>query len=381
MKKISRDVWLAIGLFAILTLITAVSLYQEAKAEITPPILASFSSEPNGAKALSLWLKELDYRVKDNTQAEFKIPTNTNIVFVLEPTEAILETDWQELDEWVNKGGTLLFIGNQFYSNIGFSHFEFTASSPTSEPSALQTPLFASPPQTDTEQARTRTYLSSDRTDFVTHLATEGKPIVVSFVQEEGQVILATTTFPFSNEGLKATGNPELVLNLMSAAGTPGSVWFDEWHHGVRSLDVEPLGPAAWLRQTPGGRAIMYASIVLLIALLLQGRAFGRTVPLPADTSRRGPIAYITAMANLSRRAGHRTAVLQDYHQRLKRHLGQRYRLDPTLPDDTFVTQLAEYNHNLDQEALTTLLKQLSRKDVSEHDMIQIAAQTTEWLE
>jgi len=378
--KLSRDVLLAIGLVVILTLITAVSLYQEAKDEITPPILASFSSEPNGSKALFLWLTELNYQVDNSSQSEFKIPNNTDVVLILEPTQAILETDWQKIDTWINNGGTLLLVGNQVYSNLGFSHFEFTTSGPINEASFLQTPLLNSPPQISLEQIRTRSHFSSERSDFVTYLAKEGNPIVVSFEQGNGQVFLATTPFLFSNEGLKLTGNPELALNLISAAGRAGRIWFNEWHHGQRGATTEPLGPAAWLRQTPSGRAIMYAAIILLIALLLQGRAFGRPVPLPDDTSRRGPIAYITAMANLNRRAGHRTAVLQDYHQRLKRHLGQRYRLDPTLPDDKFVAQLAEYNPNLEQEALITLLQQLSSKKVSEHDMVQIASQTAEWL-
>ncbi len=379
--KISRDVFLAIGLFALLTLITAVSLYQEAQKEITPPALTSFSSTPNGAKALSLWLEELDYRVHTDTSSEFNVPANTDLILILEPSDAILETEWQTLDSWLESGGTLLLIGNQFYANIGFAHFEFSMSGITNDSSKLQTPLFTSPIQATTDQLRAHSYLGSERTDFVTHLAVEGNPVVVSFPHGDGQVILATTPFPFSNEGLKAAGNPELVLNLVSAAGEPGRVWFDEWHHGHRGEETAPLGPADWLRQTPAGRAIIYAAIVLLAALLLQGRAFGRPVPLPRDTSRRGPIAYITAMANLSRRAGHRTAVLQDYHHRLKRHLGQRYRLDPTLPDDQFVSQLAEYDPNLDQEALTTLLQKLSRKKVSEQEMVQIAAQTAAWLD
>jgi hypothetical protein len=378
--KLSRDVWLAIGLFVILALITAVSIYQQAKDEITPPPLASFSSDSNGAKALSLWLEELNYRVYSENPAAFSIPDDTNVIFMLEPTEPILETEWQTVDEWIEEGGTLLLVGNQLYTNLAFSHFEFDTNRPTETTTALQTPLFTSPPQTETEQVRARTYLSSERTDFVTHLAEGGNPVVVSFAQGDGQVILATVPFTFSNEGLKAAGNPELVLNLISIAGQPGHVWFDEWHHGQRGVNVEPLGPAAWLRQTPGGRALIYAAVVLLIALLLQGRAFGRPVPLPDNTNRRGPVAYITAMANLSRRAGHRTAVLQEYHHRLKRHLGQRYRLDPTLPDEKFITQLAEYDQNLDQEALATLLQQLSRKKVSEHDMVQIAAQATEWI-
>jgi len=103
-------------------------------------------------------------------------------------------------------------------------------------------------------------------------------------------------------------------------------------------------------------------------------------VPLQQDTSRRAPLEYITALANLSRRAGHRTAVMQDYHHRLKKRVGHRYRLDPTLTDEEFLTQLADYHPNLDLAALRSLLQRLSAANISESDMVQLAAEVAEWL-
>jgi hypothetical protein len=103
-------------------------------------------------------------------------------------------------------------------------------------------------------------------------------------------------------------------------------------------------------------------------------------VPLPGEITRRAPLEYISAIANLGRRAGHRRAVLQQYRQRLKRHLGQRYRLDPTLRDPEYVTRLAEYNPGLDAEALRRLLARLQRPNVNESEMIQLAAEVAAWI-
>jgi hypothetical protein len=100
---------------------------------------------------------------------------------------------------------------------------------------------------------------------------------------------------------------------------------------------------------------------------------------LPADRARRAPLEYITAIANLNRRAGHRTAVLQDTHDRLKRHLGHRYRLSPDLPDAEFVTQLSEYNPALDAAALRDLLRRLSQTDVGEAEMVRLVAAAARW--
>jgi hypothetical protein len=125
---------------------------------------------------------------------------------------------------------------------------------------------------------------------------------------------------------------------------------------------------------------LLYVAAIVFVALVLRGRRFGRPVPLPKDITRRAPLEYITAIANLGRRAGHRAAVLRQYHHWLKRGLGQRYRLNPTLPDDEYVTQLAQFNPNLDTTALRNLLARLRWGKVSESEMIQLAAETAKWL-
>jgi hypothetical protein len=244
----------------------------------------------------------------------------------------------------------------------------------------MQTPLTVSPP---VQQANTRAgaYFLPNRNDFVTHLAVDDKPVMVSVEQGEGRVILSAAPYPFSNAGLREEGNPALALNMVSAAGSKATIWFDEWHHGLRSRDDGVIGPGNWLRYTPAGRSMLYIGLVIFVALVLQGRRFGRPVPLAKDISRRGPLEYITAVANLGRRAGHRAAVLSQYRHRLKRGLGQRYRLNPTLPDDEYVEELSRLNPNLDSGALRQLFIQLNRQKVSESEMIQIAAQVSTWLE
>jgi len=204
--------------------------------------------------------------------------------------------------------------------------------------------------------------------------------VVVSFALGKGRVILSAAPYAFSNAGLKEPGNPALVLNLILISPASGAVWFDEWHHGVRPVDSQVVGPEDWLRRTPAGRALLYVAGVIFLAVLLRGRRFGRPVPLPGEITRRAPLEYISAIANLGRRAGHRRAVLQQYRQRLKRRLGQRYRLDPTLNDAEYAARLAEYNPGLDAEALRRLLARLQRPNVNESEMIQLAAEVAAWI-
>jgi hypothetical protein len=361
MRQISRDSWLAIGLFVTLVLVTIVAaIYQTKEQEEAPP-LASFSSAPDGARALWLWLEALGHSVSDEVGETFCLPEDVGMVLMLEPFAGITVEEWETIDAWVESGGTLVLVGDRFPTTFAVRHYDFNLAYLGTEASTLtvQTPLLASPPLTGMVSARAQAYFATDRDDFV---------------------ILSTAPFSFSTAGLKKEGNPQLVLNVISAASQPGVIWFDEWHHGARSTRAELIGPGDWLRHTPAGRSLLYAGAVIFLALVIRGRHFGRPVPLPRDVTRRAPLEYITAVANLSRRAGHQSAALRYYRHRLKRTLGKRYRLSPTLPDDKYVAQLAELNPNLDANALHSLLTRLCQDRVSESEMVQLATKVTEWL-
>ncbi len=378
--KLSRDAWLAIGLFIILLLITVAAAIQQTGQEAAPPY-SSLSSTPGGVRALLLWLNELGYSVSEETPVTFRIPDDTNLLLMLEPLPGITTDEWQTIDDWVEAGGTLILAGDGVGTALATRHYQFTLAyhTPATYTVTMQTPLWTSPPTTKTK-IQNRAHFQTNRDDFVTHLAIDARPALVSFERGNGRVILSTAPYPFSNAGLKEDGNRALILNTIGVSEQAGTIWFDEWHHGLRGHLTEVVGPGNWLRSTPAGHSMLYIATVIFVALVLQGRRFGRPVPLSKDITRRAPLEYITAIANLGRRAGHRTAVLSQYHHWLKRGLGQRYRLNPTLPDDEYLAALSRLNPNLDSAALRDLLVRLNRRKVSESEMVQLAAEVATWL-
>jgi hypothetical protein len=381
MRRLSRDSWLAIGLFVTLALVTIIAAIYQTRGEEEAPSLASFSSAPDGARALQLWLEALGYSVSDEVGETFRLPQNTAMVLMLEPFAGITADEWETIDAWVESGGTLVLAGDRFQTTFAARHYDFNLAYLEEIPTpTVQTPLLTSPPLTGTVDARAQAYFVTDRDDFVTHLAVESGPVMLSFELGAGRVILSAAPFSFSNAGLKEEGNPQLMLNVVTAARQSGVIWFDEWHHGVRPARATLIGPGDWLRYTPAGRSLLYAAAVVFLALVMRGRHFGRPIPLPRDVTRRAPLEYITAVANLSRRAGHRSAALLHYHHQIKRNLGKRYRLNPTLPDGDYVAQLAELNPNLDADALRSLLRRLRQDEVSESRMVQLATEVAEWL-
>ncbi len=374
MRRLSRDSWLALLLIVLFTAVTALAILQETLAAQQAPPLASFSSQPDGARVLWLYLEQLGVEARNPTLDNFTISSEYDVMLLLAPQTAVTPPEWQAIEGWVEQGGTLFLVGDDAFTNQALDHFGFRLSYTGDTETAVfpQTPLLAAPPL-PADAALTTTYaLQTNRDDFVTHFATaDGDPVVVSWVQGDGRILLSANPAPFTNVGLQDPANAGWVLGLLNTAGDPQVIFFDEWHHGVRGAVVVTAGN--WLQRTPGGRALLYVALVLFVGLLLQGRIFGRPLPMPHTLTRRAPLEYIAGIANLSRRAGHRTAVLQDYRHRLKRELGFRYRLNPTLPDEEFVARLAELDTAVNPQELLALLHQLQTAR-SEHEMVQAAA-------
>jgi hypothetical protein len=102
---------------------------------------------------------------------------------------------------------------------------------------------------------------------------------------------------------------------------------------------------------------------------------------LPQEIKRRGALEHVTGIANLSRRAAHRSAAMMYYHDQIKRKLGYRYRLDPGMDDEQYVNALAGYKPSLEKSELLHLLKRLKRRDVSEAEMVNLAVEAAKWID
>ncbi len=380
MKALSRDARLGIGVLLLLVVITAFAATQK-NTQQQYPALSSLSSAPDGARALKLWVQELKYDVDEQVLTDFEPPENAAILLMLEP-QFSTDGEMKSVDTWVEDGGTLILIGEQFgmFSVIDHYKFSFDYLPDNSGTPAVAAPLLLSPVGFDARNTTVRIALASERDDYVTLMSYQGKPVLVSFEQGKGRVILGTVPGSLTNAGLKLAGNPELVLNILALARTKGTVWFDEWHHGVQS-GAQVSGPTEFLRHTPVGHALLFVTFAVFIALFMQGRGFGRPIPLPQELKRRAALEHVIGIANLSRRAAHRSAVMMQYHSQIKRKLGQRYRLDPGMADEQYVNTLAGYNPMLDKNELLNLLKLLKRRNISETEMVHLAVVASKWID
>lgn len=374
----------ALLLILLLVVTTVLATFWQLRQESDRPALATFSTDPQGGRALMLWAQALGYQTTADTLSVFAPPNDARLAFILEPQlPGISEAEWEPLEEWVERGGTLVLVGQGFGTALSLQPHNFNIQfRDETEDGVVQVRgnLFEKAPHR-LQNARPRAYLESERSDFETLLTIDGDPLVVMLAQGQGKMIFGSIPYPLSNLGLKEPGNAEFVLGMLQIAGEGGAIWFDEWHHGLRtSASTAPSGLGQWMIRSRPGQAILYAGLVLFLWLGLSGRRLGPSLPLPARQQRRAPAEHALALANLSRRAGHQQAVREHYRRSLKQALGERYGLSLALPDQEFVQRLAIFRPHLNVEELDALLAALRRDDLSESQMLRLAQETTTWI-
>jgi len=377
MRGVSRrDGLLVLGLLALMGLIVLLSARQDAGDDFLPA-LSSYSTQANGAQALALWLEALGHPVRRIEGVSFHLDPDARLLLVLAPRGSFSPDEVGLVADWVKAGGTLVLSVDSWRAGPLLQHFKLDVAEldERAESVGPAQPLLRDPPWTQAV-VRAAYHLVTARDDVVVHVAAEGWPLLLAFDHGAGQVFVTTTTFPFTNAGLREADNARLVHNLVAAAGRGAVVMFDEFHHGYQTARTL----ATWLKVTPQGHSLIYVGLVVFVYLLAGGRHFGRPLPAPRATTRRAPVEHIQAMANLFWRGGKRTAILHHYHDRLKRELGGPYRLDPTLPDDESVAQLVALRPDLDPSALTRLLQATSQDGVSEGELLRLAREVDEWI-
>ena len=378
--KVNREALITILLLsAVVLLALPAALGQSQEAESIP--LANDSTAPDGGRALWLWMDQIGYQLRDSVGEIFALPSETDALMLLAPQRfpGISSGEWNAIDTWVEAGGILIASG----SPGAAQHYGFSTRSQNVESLAPFSPFTNSPMIPSVVAVEAGTYLvpNEGRFNYIPLLAHENGLVMVALDDGLGRVILSTANFPFSNQGLQAEGNAEMLLNIFQHIPKCSQVWFDEWHHGKRLVVNEIYGPGNWLRYTPAGRSLLFSAIVLFAAILLSGRRFGRPLRAIDHKPRRAPLEHATAIANLSRRAGHRSAVLADTAERVKRHFGTRYRIDPRLSDEDYLTALKRYAPQLDIEQIGQLLALLRQSKISEQKMLALAIEASELME
>ncbi len=123
----------------------------------------------------------------------------------------------------------------------------------------------------------------------------------------EGRVVVFSEAAPLSNE--RAGDDPLAVLAVRAAlayTGAADTVFFDEFHQGIRGerSRAEVLGD--FFLGSRGGMTLLHLAAACLLVLACAGIRFGAPAPAvaPPDLERRSPLEHVSALGDLYRKAG-----------------------------------------------------------------------------
>jgi hypothetical protein len=340
--------------------------------------LTTYSSQPDGARALSLWLQEAGYTVLTLEDAPFSVTSEAGLLFVLEPSILYESAHLDTLERWVDQGGILVLGGSRLPIRPLLERFGLTPRpiSPQVERAMPAQPLFIQPP-IGAVAMRAADALEARTSASVPLLADTDRLVAVSLWRGKGRVIALASAFPFTNAGLPMADNAAFALHVVSLIPPGARIAFDEYHHGfIRREQRTALDLSL---RTPLGWAGLYAGLLVLGYLAASGRRFGRAVPLAPDR-RRGVAEYVRSMASLYRRAGQRRFVARHEAQQVRRRLARELGADPNLS----LAELSEWLRLRDvkQPELLAVLQSLERDGpLSEAELVRLVQAATRLTE
>ncbi len=371
-----RDTRILAASLVALAIVAVITVFAEPPPE--PPPLSVRSVGRDGVMALQMWLRRSGYDVRE--VLSYMQLNDVDVLFVLEPLFfTYSDEDAQWLHNWVEEGGTLIIAGTPLAVNTLLAPYDLSLDFlPESEGELTPAAPSLITPPFSVVSAEAFAAIESERDDIAPHLFSMDLPVLVSAEQGFGRVWVSGALRPFTNHGLRDPGNSHLVANLLANVPTTFTIGFDEAAHGYGDLSGQSL--TGWLFGTAPGWGVVMALVVTMVFLAMQGRRFGRPVPLPDERLRRESVEYIHAMATLFRRSGQRSEVLRHYHDQLRRRLSERYAVDPRLDTTEFINMVVYRDPTLDEAVLRDLMKRLSQKKVTEIDLIRTVSDVDEFL-
>jgi hypothetical protein len=310
-----RGGWLLLGLLAA---IAAVLILGANGTQQDSPEHSSLSDGPNGTSALSLYAASLGHPV-DTLGTGFDLPQPPATLFVFNPI-AYTAAEAGRLNAWVHAGGTLVYADDGLDTRLALA-FDLHRGNPVPAQGRPVTPAMTGV-STVGDDSFAEPYRPTPKQAVLIE-STAGGALVIEEAFGKGWVVAIAAPELLCNGWLESRDNGRLAADLLGM--TPGTVAFDEFHHGLGGG-----GSADWTQQ-PLGQGLFGAALAVFVGLLIRGRAFG---PRLAPAGRRGRSAaeYASAVGHLLRQAGGRALALQVVADATRRSLAARLGLRSDVP-------------------------------------------------
>jgi hypothetical protein len=379
--KNRRDLIIIISLFVVLILFVAFG--PQAQPATDPETPTTRSAADGGARALFEWVQGMGYDARRLEYREFELSEEDDALFILNPSEAFTQEHAEATLDWVEQGGTLIFAddtpiffggSNQLFEELQIERDVYSDTIEI-ERAPIAQPAFDQPPVSEI-LARTGRVLVPQRNDYVKLVGMDDATVVAGVKHGQGYMYISSSTYPFTVDGLRNKENARFVLNVLRRVPVGGRIQFDEYHHGY----VRPPSAGPPALGTPWGWAMAYALLATVFYLALNGRRFGRPIPLKEDVALRSSAEYVESMADLFQRGGKRSYIGRHYHTNFKRRLAKPYGINPQIDDDAFVRELARVRE-IDEATLSALLARLRSESLDEAGLVRVVGDMEAFLQ
>ena len=328
-------------------------------------------------------LRKLKFRV---TEISVVYPAHLNrydVLFLVDLEKSPTDAEIQEIQNFVNTGGTLIVAGDSRVSDNLFSAYGLEL---RELPKKLgfsrripEEPLF---PRYPVGEVRTFTDFAIEPfgREVSELYGTDSDAVVVTLRDGQGRAFFIASTYLFSKDGLRYDGNSTLLYNLMSTLPRRAHIALAEKRY--YTVDSKPLNPfTALVFKTTFGLGAVCICLMLFIFLLLRGRPFGKPLDVH-DRSRRLSSEYVHAMTALYQKGDTRQEILKHLRDTFRADLGRRWQVNPTLDTPTFLETLAQRGALDADDQLPNLVTDLEPMgNLSEAALLDIAKRVETYRE
>jgi hypothetical protein len=331
------------------------------------PELSSYSTEPNGGRALYLWLDALGSPVATVEGRPWKLPPTTSRLLVLAPDERFLRAELVDLQRWVREGGTLI-VAEEGAVGPFLRAFGLGLNVQLERQSrAYPAPGAGLDPAIEEVQIDSRSWLDLRATGAQPLLVDGERVFAARLPYGSGALIALAAPRALSNLALRSEGNARFAFALVQPR--PGlQVGFDELHHGYGARPQKD--PASLLIDYAWGQAGLLAGALGLVWLLLSGRRFGRPVPLVVSRGR-SLAGYVSSMAGLYRVGRKREFIAGHFRHQLRRELARQLGLPGDAADELLAQRASQRGPRL--AAAVERLPRLDRAgELGEQELIEL---------
>jgi hypothetical protein len=292
------------------------------------------TSDPDGARALALWLADLGYVVRSTEHRPFALGPDDRLLFQLDPSDDQSEAAVDAIVGWVERGGTLVLSArapSRLTDRLGLG---LAIGQPRLAEAVPRQPVFEQPAVRRVVVEATGGLLLREPgwTPLLGDPAEGGRIVAAAAPRGRGRVYALASAHPLTNAGLGQADDAALARRLLADLPPGGTVVFDEYHHGL----TEHGTLMARLLGEPWGWAALYAAGLTFAYLALSGRRFGRVAPELVWPRPRPGGEHAVTLATLLRQGGHRGWLRQQYLLQLRRALGARFGVPADLPAPRF---------------------------------------------